>query len=85
MSVHVTDTTDPLAWVIVDDEGGHTGTAGSSTLTYGKNLDGTENPDVVVIPCPEPGCDTVSYWPRDSLPPIVRETLAGGAPIVAAP
>jgi hypothetical protein len=75
MSVHVTDTSDPLAWVIVDDDNGHVGTAASSTVSYGRNIDGSENLDQVVITCPEPGCGTVSYWPRESLPPIVQEAL----------
>lgn len=75
MSVHVTDTANPTAWVIVDDEGGHTGTADPSTLSYGQNIDGSPNRDMVVIPCPEPGCGSVSYWPRETLADDVKANL----------
>lgn len=73
MSVHVTDTSDPQAWVIVGDECGHTGTAPSSSLKYGQNMDGTDNREVVVIPCPV--CDSVSWWPREALPRGVSGAL----------
>lgn len=75
MSVHVTDTTDPNAWVIMGDECGHTGTADPSTLSYGTNMDGTENKNTIVIPCPEPGCSTTSYWPRETVADDIREQM----------
>lgn len=73
MSVHVTDTSDPQAWVIAADECGHTGTAPASSLKYGQNPDGTENRDLIVIPCPV--CATTSYWPRETLAQDIQEKL----------
>jgi hypothetical protein len=75
VSVHIIDSNHPSAWVIQDDEGGHTGTAAPSTLSYGKNMDGSVDSTVVVIPCPEPGCGIVSFWPYASLPPLVQQAL----------
>jgi hypothetical protein len=74
MSVHVTDTSGPL-WLVVHDEANHQGEADPNTLSYGQNADGSDNLDLVVIACPEPGCGTVSYWPREALPPIVSSAL----------
>jgi hypothetical protein len=76
MSVHVTNTDNPNgAWTIAHDEGMHEGTADPSTLGYGQNMDGSENRDMVVIPCPVAGCGSVSYWPREALPPAAQEAL----------
>jgi hypothetical protein len=75
MTIRVTDTSDPTAWVIIDDVAQHEGTADPNTLSYGQNIDGSENPGIIVIPCPEPACDSVSYWPREALPPFVHEAL----------
>ncbi len=74
MSVHVTDTSGPM-WQIAHDEGGHQGEADPNTLGYSKSPDGSENRDTVVIPCPVAGCGAVSFWPRESLPPIVSDRL----------
>jgi hypothetical protein len=48
-------------WTYAHDEGGHEGTLDPATVTYGTNIDGTDNLNVVVIPCPEG--DGVSFWP----------------------
>lgn len=55
--------------------GGHQGETDPAALHYGQNMDGSENRDVVVIPCPEPGCGSVSYWPREVFPPEVQAKL----------
>lgn len=72
MSVRVTDTSGTL-WQIAHDEGDHTGEADPSTFSYGQNIDGTENRDIIVIPCPLG--DGVSFWPRESVPDMVRDRM----------
>lgn len=74
MTVRVTDTSGAL-WTFVDDEGGHTGQADPSTVTYGQQRDGTEDRNVVVIPCPVPDCGSVSWWPRAALPQTVQDKM----------
>ena len=74
MSVRVTDTSGAL-WTIAGDECGHTGEADPSTLRYGQNIDGSPNREVVLIPCPEPGCATASYWPRETVADDVKAKL----------
>lgn len=74
MAVRVTDTSGAL-WTIVGDECGHTGQADPSTLSYGQNMDGSENREMIVIPCPEPGCGTVSYWPRTAVADDIQERM----------
>jgi hypothetical protein len=66
MSVKVTSFADPAAWDYEHDDapgGGHGGTLDPATVTYGVNVDGTPNENVVVVPCPFEGCGSVSYWP----------------------
>jgi hypothetical protein len=41
--------------------GSHGGTLDPSTVTYGLNMDGMANENIVVVPCPQG--DAVSYWP----------------------
>lgn len=43
--------------------GSHEGTLDPATVAYGQNPDGTENPNVISVPCPFAGCGSVSYWP----------------------
>ena len=43
--------------------GSHGGTLDPATVTYGTNPDGSDNPNVVAVPCPFEGCGSVSYWP----------------------
>jgi hypothetical protein len=64
MSVKVTSFDDPAAWEYVHDDGpggSHGGTLDPATVSYGVNIDGTDNLNVVAVPCPEG--DGVSYWP----------------------
>jgi hypothetical protein len=66
MSVKVTSLDDPTAWEYVHDDaygGSHSGTLDPLTVTYGANIDGTDNLNTVVVPCPFEGCGSVSYWP----------------------
>jgi hypothetical protein len=66
MSVKVTSFDDPAAWPYVHDDfpgGSHGGTLDPATVTYGQNIDGTPNENVVVVPCPFENCGSVSYWP----------------------
>jgi hypothetical protein len=66
MSVKVTSFDDPTAWEYVHDDapgGSHGGTLDPATVTYGTNIDGTDNPNTVVVPCPFENCGSVSYWP----------------------
>ena len=53
-------------WDYVHDDapgGSHGGTLDPATVTYGTNIDGSENVNVVAVPCPFEGCGSVSYWP----------------------
>ena len=53
-------------WEYVHDDapgGSHVGMIDPATVTYGVNTDGTNNLNVVVVPCPFEGCGSVSYWP----------------------
>jgi hypothetical protein len=77
MSVHVVSTNNPDGtWTLAHDEEGHSGDVNPNTLSYGTNPDtGAENRDILVVPCPAPGCGSVSYWPRESLPPLLVESL----------
>jgi hypothetical protein len=65
MSVRPTNFDNPDGtWNYVHDDahgGSHGGTLDPATVTYGQNIDGTDNLNVVVVPCPEG--DAVSYWP----------------------
>ncbi len=64
MSVKVTSFDNPAAWEYFHDDGHpepHGGTLDPTTVDYGKNTDGSDNLNVVVVPCPEG--DGVSYWP----------------------
>lgn len=74
MSVRITDTSTAL-WQFAHDESDHTGEADPSTLSYMRNPDGSLNREMVVVPCPVADCDSVSYWPRESLPPDVQAKL----------
>ena len=58
MSVKITNFE---TWDYVHDEGGHGGTLDPATATYGTNIDGSDNLNVVIVPCPE--CGAVSCWP----------------------
>jgi hypothetical protein len=63
MSVKILDFTD-YAYVHDDAPGGsHGGTLDPATVTYGTNIDGSDNVNVVAVPCPFEGCGSVSYWP----------------------
>lgn len=72
MSVRVIDTSGPL-WQVMHDEEGHDGELDPSMLSYGTNVDGSVNREVVLIPCPLG--DGVSYWPRETLATNVQEKL----------
>jgi hypothetical protein len=66
MSVKVTSFDDPSAWEYQHNDapgGSHEGTLDPATVTYGTNIDGTDNLNVVVVPCPFENCGSVSYWP----------------------
>jgi hypothetical protein len=66
MSVKVTSFDDPAAWEYVHADapgGSHGGTLDPATVTYGTNMDGTDNEMVIHVPCPFPGCGSVSSWP----------------------
>jgi hypothetical protein len=66
MSVRPISFDDSAAWSFIHDDapgGGHGGTLDPATVSYGTNMDGTPNQDVLLVPCPEPGCGSVSYWP----------------------
>ena len=41
--------------------GSHGGTIDPATVSYGQHTDGSENLNVVLVPCPE--CGSVSCWP----------------------
>ena len=64
MSVKVTSFDDPVTWPFIHDDARpepHGGTLDPATVTYGKNVDGSDDLNVVVVPCP--GCGSVSFWP----------------------
>jgi hypothetical protein len=66
MSVKVASFDDPAAWGYLHDDapgGSHGGTLDPATVTYGTNPDDTPNEMTVIVPCPHPGCGSVSYWP----------------------
>lgn len=74
MSVQITEySTTP--WQYVHDERGHGGDFDPATLGWGTNIDGTEDRNVCVVPCPHPDCGSVSYWPAESFPPLMAEVL----------
>jgi hypothetical protein len=63
MSVKIVDFND---WSYIHDDapgGSHGGTLDPATVTYGVGIDGEQNSNVVVVPCPFEGCGSVSYWP----------------------
>jgi hypothetical protein len=63
MTVKIIDFND---WSYVHDDapgGSHGGTLDPATVTYGVNIDGSENRHVIAVPCPFEGCGSVSYWP----------------------
>lgn len=49
----------------------HTGELDLATVTYGKNPDGSDNTETIVIPCPD--CDSVSYWPASTIESLNME------------
>jgi hypothetical protein len=64
MSVKVTSFENPAAWDYVHDDapgGSHGGTLDPATVTYATNIDGSDNLNVIIVPCPEG--DAVSSWP----------------------
>jgi hypothetical protein len=64
MSVKPTSFDDPTQWPFIHDDapgGSHEGTLDPATVTYGQNIDGSDNLNVIVVPCPL--CGSVSYWP----------------------
>jgi hypothetical protein len=65
MSVKVTSFDDPAAWGYIHDDapgGSHGGTLDPATVVYGSNPL-WPNEMTVIVPCPHPGCGSVSYWP----------------------
>jgi hypothetical protein len=51
-------------WTYVHDDArpqSHSGTLDPTTVTYGSNIDGSPNQDVLRVPCPEG--DGISDWP----------------------
>lgn len=61
MSVKITNFDD---WSYIHDDapgGGHSGTLDPATVTYGKTMDGSDDLNVIVVPCPVDGY--VSCWP----------------------
>lgn len=67
MSVKVTSFDNPdgsYSYIHDDAHGGsHGGTLDPATVTYATNMDGTPNEMTVIVPCPHPGCGSVSSWP----------------------
>lgn len=69
MSVKVISFSGPMLDYIHDDfpigkeeqPAGHSGQLDANTVVYAMNADGTENIDVIIVPCPVDEC--VSYWP----------------------
>ena len=43
--------------------GSHGGTLDPATLSYGTNIDGSDDLNSIAVPCPFEGCGSVSYWP----------------------
>jgi hypothetical protein len=63
MSVKITNF-DTWAYVHDDAPGGsHGGVLDPTSITYGTNTDGTDDLNIIVVPCPFEGCGAVSYWP----------------------
>jgi hypothetical protein len=63
MSVKILDFS---TWEYLHDDapgGSHGGTIDPATVTYGQNIDGSDNQSVIAVPCPFEGCGSVSYWP----------------------
>jgi hypothetical protein len=48
---------------VVHDEAGHGGTVAFADIAFGRNPDGTLNPDFIVLTCPVAGCGAVSVHP----------------------
>jgi hypothetical protein len=66
MSVRPTNFDDPAAWEYVHDDARpepHGGTLDPATVVYATNPDGSPNQDALIVPCPFPGCGSVSTWP----------------------
>lgn len=57
------------------DEMQHTGTVPAEQVTWGKNMDGTPNTSMLILPCPD-GCGSESYHPRESSDELVQEMFA---------
>lgn len=61
--------------VIAFDELGHTGTILPGAITFARNTDGTFDPHVIVLTCPD-GCGSQSYHPitgDGTIRPAVQE------------
>ena len=57
------------------DELQHTGTVPAEQITWGKNMDGSDNTSLLVLPCPD-GCGSASSHPRESNEPLVQEMFS---------
>jgi hypothetical protein len=47
---------------VVYDEQGHSGTIPAAEVKWSTNIDGSDNHDFIVLPCPD-GCGATSTWP----------------------
>jgi hypothetical protein len=89
MPVKITDF-ETYEYVHDDAPGGsHGGTLDPATVTYGTNIDGSDNPNVIIVPCPFEGCGSVSYWPPGGgadalLGQMLHVQVALNAPAMAA-
>jgi hypothetical protein len=54
------------------DEMQHTGTVLEAQILWARNIDGSENRDMLLLPCPD-GCGAVSSHPRGSTTDLVPE------------
>jgi hypothetical protein len=93
MSVCVTSFDNPDGtWTYVHDDapgGSHGGTLDPASVAYGQNPDGTDNVNVISVPCPFPECGSVSYWPpgggaHAQLGQSLHVVLAYSTPTIAA-
>ena len=48
---------------VIHDERGHGGTVAWADVAFAQRPDGTPHRAFVVLPCPEPGCDSASIHP----------------------
>jgi hypothetical protein len=70
VSVRITSANPDGSWTFFHDEEQHQADADPSTVQYGEMLDGSPNPDTVLVTCPV--CGAVSYWPSEALPAHVE-------------